>query len=70
MLVGTNHFVSKYHATKYYTEQGIDVEGVEQKIREGEIKLGMPAIKPGEKIVLIDRNTRYAIEDWKDSDGK
>jgi hypothetical protein len=63
MIIGTNHFVSLRHAKRYYREQfKCDVdEIVAHKIETGEIKIGRPSVKPGDRIVLTDKRTRYAI---------
>jgi hypothetical protein len=47
MVTGTNHFVSVFHAEKYYRNYGTDVKGVADKVRNGEIKIGLPPKKDG-----------------------
>jgi len=65
MRVGTSYFVSKTKAIRYYR----DYEGeqakraVERKIEAGEIHIGKPDLKPGQRLSIIDSGTRYAIED-------
>ena len=71
MIVGTSHFVNFTKACDYYKESGYfegdwTPAGVEQEIRrkieEGEISLGQPELKPGDRLLLVDSGTRYAIE--------
>lgn len=62
--IGTSHFLSFAAAMRYYRDY-YDIDAcivVPQKIREGEITIGRPKVKVGEKLVLIDCGTRYAIE--------
>jgi hypothetical protein len=63
MITGTSHFVSIEAAERYYQPYGYDNvrETVQQKIREGEISIGKPSIKPGEGLTLIDGGMRYGI---------
>ena len=65
LRVGTCHFVSRWTAVRYYAAQyGFDAGAeVEKKINSGEIKIGPPPLKPGERYALIDNDTRYAIEE-------
>jgi hypothetical protein len=35
---------------------------VTKKLRTGKISLGAPAIKDGERLIVIDNGARYAIE--------
>ena len=65
MIVGTNHFISLYHAYKYYRTQQVDSIQVNEKIKNGEIKIGRPDTRPDERIVLLDENCRYGINDRK-----
>ncbi len=64
------HFVSEAHAIRYYAayESGDAHQrhawaksAVAQKLKDGEIKIGPPALKPGETLRIIDGGTRYAI---------
>lgn len=56
-------------AVRYYRMQGgflsiLDVRAsVRRKLESGEIKIGEPRITKGEKLVLVDYGTRFAIED-------
>lgn len=70
MHVGTSHFVNFTKACDYYRGQGNDELSpselerlVRGKIDGGEISLGQPELKPGQRLVLIDNGTRYAVED-------
>lgn len=59
---GTSHFVSLADAIRYYRPYGTDKKAVLAKIEAGEIHLGKPLLKPGQKL-LIDRSEgRYIIE--------
>ena len=62
---GTAHFVSKAAAITYdqpYHYEDV-VEAVERKLADGEIHIGAPKLKPGERLLIIDEGTRYAIEE-------
>lgn len=61
MYTGTNHFISLKAAIRYYKDYDIDEMQVEQKINEGSIIIGKPEAKPGQKIVLDQREGRYLI---------
>jgi len=63
MTYGTSHFVSKAAAIRYYRDyEGSDAKQVvEQKIREGQIHIGRPHLKPGETLSVVDGGKRYAI---------
>jgi hypothetical protein len=65
MTTGTSYFVSKAAAVRYYTPYGYDNprEAVERKLAEGEIHIGKPEIKDGQRLLVVDEGTRYAIED-------
>jgi hypothetical protein len=65
MKIGTNYFLSFAAAVRYYRDyHGNDAcIVVPQKLRDGEIHIGRPILKPGQRLVLIDNGTRYAIED-------
>ena len=59
---GTAHFVDWQAAVRYYAPYGYDRAAVRRKIEEGEIHLGRPPLKEGERLTIIDEGTRYAIE--------
>lgn len=63
MTYGTSYFVSKAAAVRYYRayEGANAAAAVARKIREGEIHIGRPPVKAGERISLIDGGKRYAI---------
>ena len=70
MRVGTSHFVNFTKACDYYKGQGNDEltpSELERLVRgmidEGEISLGQPELRPGQRLVLVDNGTRYAVED-------
>jgi hypothetical protein len=60
-LIGTAHFVSRYHALKYYrpyNEKGTNAAEVTLREKEGAIYYGPPKTVKGEKLV-IDADGRY-----------
>ncbi len=68
--VGTSHFVNFTKACDYYKGQGYDEltpAGLEREVRrklaDGEIHLGKPEVGVGDRLVLVDGGTRYAIEE-------
>ena len=68
-ITGTSHFVNFTKACDYYKGQGYDELSVSElerfvraKIEDGEIDLGKPDVKVGERLLLIDDGTRYAVE--------
>lgn len=67
MRVGTSYFVSVRAANLYYLNFGYDSIDVAKKIYAGEIHIGKPDIKPGQRLEIIDSATgrrwdgRYAI---------
>ncbi len=63
MIVGTSHFVSKAAALRYYRYEHATPETIERKLEAGLIHIGEPAVAPGQKLILIDDGTRYAVED-------
>jgi hypothetical protein len=64
---GTSHFVSYEKATNYYSSPCYGYsnthEAVDRKLREGEIHIGPPTAKAGQKITLEPKEGRYWIED-------
>ena len=60
-FVGTCHFVSRAGALRYYASQEHDKASVDQKLKDGSIKIGCPKLNPGEKLVIIADEQRYAI---------
>lgn len=67
MRIGTSYFVSFDKACDYYRTyeetSSAAVASVVSKIAEGSIHIGKPALKPGERLLVIDNGTRYAIEE-------
>lgn len=61
MTIGTCHFTSKRAACRYYADYGFDASDVARKIREGEIKIGAPAAKPGERVWIKHTEGRYHV---------
>lgn len=61
MTYGTSNFVSLSAATRYYRDYGYDAADVKEKIRDGEIHIGKPSLKPGERLGLTDGGKRYTI---------
>lgn len=68
MITGTHHFISKWAAECYYkkqfnlSKQELRAE-IERKIAYGEIKIGPPQIKNGQKLLKNKEEGRYFIKD-------
>jgi hypothetical protein len=68
-ITGTNNFVSFWKAVAYYSRpvpasSSRDIiQEVKDKIAEGDIVIGEPELRPGERLIVIDNYTRYAIEE-------
>ncbi len=60
MTIGTSHFSSVSSACIYYRAYGYDSKDVARKISDGEISIGRPVLKIGEKL-SIDSDGRYQI---------
>lgn len=62
---GTSYFKTIRAAEDYYRPYGYAnlAQAVHEKIKDGEIHIGQPNLKPGQRLVLIDGGTRYAIEE-------
>ena len=56
------YFPSYNHAVKYYGRQLLNAEAVNEKLASGEIFLGKPKTKQGQKLVLLDSGLRYGIK--------
>lgn len=63
MRVGTSYFVSMNAAIQYYAYEHATEKDIYRKIGEGLIHIGRPETKPGQRLVLIDDNCRWAIEE-------
>lgn len=67
-IIGTSHFVNFTKACDYYKDYDPDLtpaaleRWVRGKIEEGEITLGKPELQVGERLLLIDEGTRYAVQ--------
>jgi hypothetical protein len=63
MTYGTSHFVSRGAAERYYKDYDYDdtKAAVARKIRDGEIHIGKPRVKAGERLTTVDGGKRYAI---------
>jgi hypothetical protein len=59
---GTSHFKSFEAAFQYYKDYGYVYGDVQRKIQDGEIHIGKPTLKPGERCSLNDEG-RYVIEE-------
>lgn len=63
MITGTSCFVSFRAAVRYYGAYESDArQVVMRKLSEGEIHVGRPDTKPNERLLIIDDDTRWAIE--------
>jgi hypothetical protein len=60
-IIGTNYFPGLWAAHRYYATYGESRAAVAEKIAKGEIHIGKPALKPGQKLKLIDCGQRWAI---------
>lgn len=59
---GTSHFVTHKAARTYYKGQGFDPGDVEAKLKRGEISIGAPSLKPGQR-ARVNPEGRYVIEE-------
>lgn len=62
---GTAYFPSMIAACRYYAAySGPGIKAyVERLIKEGAIHIGQPEIKANQRLILIDNDCRYAIEE-------
>jgi hypothetical protein len=63
MLIGTSYFPSRKAAKQYYVYEQATYPDIDRKIAEGLIHIGLPPCQRGQRIVLIDNGTRYAVEE-------
>ena len=63
MLRGTCYFQDRFSLIHYYCKQGFGVEEVNEKLENGEVKIGKPKLKDGEVLEIIPGEGRYAIRD-------
>ena len=61
MTIGTSYFINLQAAYRYYAPYGDSHAAVDRKIVEGQIHIGRPAAKDGERLTLIDGGTRWAV---------
>lgn len=61
MTTGTAYFTSLQAAYRYYKPYGDSHASVDRKITEGQIHVGRPATKDGERLTIIDGGLRWAI---------
>lgn len=61
LYVGTSYFPSLETAIRYYRDYSEDRQSVTRKLELGEIHIGQPPRKLGDKLLLIDAGTRWAI---------
>ena len=70
MRYGTHHFVTREAARLYYISQGFDAESIDEtlhaKLMSGEIAVGKPPLKPGQRHIRLDNGLRWGIEDAED----
>jgi len=59
MIIGTCHFYDMLAACLYYSQYGVSKGDVQRKLDEGEIKLGRPEEKEGERVWLDAEEGRY-----------
>ena len=59
IITGTSYFPSLNDTYIYYA--GLDIENIPYKIKMGEIHIGKPPLKPGQKLFI--RDNRYFIEE-------
>lgn len=62
MRIGTSYFASRGDAESYYRRLGYGRADVKAKLDAGEIHVGRPPLKPGERAELIPGENRYSIE--------
>ena len=59
---GTSHFVTREAAIRYFSAQCYTRLSIDEKFKTGEIKVGKPELKAGEKLFIIKSEGRYQIE--------
>lgn len=57
IIIGTAHFETVHAANRYYGKRE-----AQRKINEGEIYIGKPELKQGEKLLIDKKERRYKIE--------
>jgi hypothetical protein len=63
-ITGTSHFTSRAAAVAYYVPYHYPIasEAVDDMLARGEIHIGEPTLRPGERLVLLDGGRRFGIE--------
>jgi hypothetical protein len=61
MITGTNHFIDKVAADKFYAAYGFDSSDVTRKLTNHEIAIGRP--NTSKKVSLNTKEGRYFIEE-------
>lgn len=63
MRWGTSYFVSHEAARRYYRATHPHDDTVNRKLAEGEIHIGKPPLKDGQRLSVIPDEGRYQIEE-------
>lgn len=58
---GTAHFITRRAALAYYRAQGFRAADIDQKLTDGEIHIGPPTVKPGERLD-VDGGRYFIVE--------
>lgn len=62
IICGTCHFINLTAAIRYYADYGYSQQDVNRKLLAGDIRIGHPELKPGERLLLDRAEGRYKIE--------
>lgn len=65
IIIGTPYFENVERARDYYVGYHISENDVDKKIKNGEIFIGKPKLKTGERLLLNKEEGRYFIETIK-----
>jgi hypothetical protein len=62
-IIGTNHFCSAKSALRYYRQQwpATSMDDIHAKVKDGEIRLGVPELQEGQRLGTTDNGARYTI---------
>ena len=63
MMIGTCNFATFEDAVLYYKKQQIGEQQVLRKLKSGEIQIGKPRIRKGERLHIDPKEGRYIIEE-------
>lgn len=58
--IGTAHFTDRRSANRYYVGYGLTAKDVDEKFKNGEIFLGQPELKEGQRL-SVNSEGRYII---------